>query len=245
MAKLKLALSFLTVIPIRITAAFQPGDLGRAASWYPLVGLLIGALVAGARFGLVQLFPDPIGAVLVVALWAALTGGLHLDGLVDCCDGLLASVSPERRLEIMKDPRLGTFGGAGLLLFLLAKIGAVMALSSQPGASALMPFLLAPALARWLILITARQPMARPGGLGAEFALGVTRRTYFFSAFIPLVLVILAGWRGLLAAALAHLWTLAVIRLARGRLGGVTGDVLGLTVESGELMVLLAFALRL
>ncbi len=245
MKQLKLALSFLTVLPVRITATLQPGDLGRSAAWFPLVGLLLGLLLAGARLGLARLFPDPLGAILVVALWAGLTGGLHLDGLADCCDGMLAAVTPERRLEIMKDPRLGTFGGAGLTLHLLIKTGALAALAVQPGADwtrALLPLLLAPALARWLILIAAVQPMARPGGLGAEFASGLSRRAFLCAALIPLALAGFGGLRGLAALALAHLAVLGVIRLARARLGGLTGDVLGLTVELGESAVLLAFA---
>lgn len=249
MTKLKLAFSFLTTIPVRITGEIQPGDLGRAAAWYPLVGLVIGLLLAAARAALGYLFPAQLTAILVVALWAALTGGLHLDGLADCCDGMLASVSPERRLEIMKDPRLGTFGGAGLLIHLLIKIGALAALPAVmlPGASwvtTLLPLLLAPALARWLILIVARQPSARPGGLGADFALGVSRQTFIAAALVPLLLTLLGGWRGLVAALLAHLVMLGVIRLARARLNGITGDVLGLTIELGEAAVLLAFAIR-
>jgi adenosylcobinamide-GDP ribazoletransferase len=249
MTKLKLALSFLTIFPVHLTEALQPGDLGRAAVWFPLVGMMIGLLVAVARLGLVSIFPGPLAAVLVVTVWVVLTGGLHLDGLADCCDGLLAAVPPERRLEIMKDPRLGTFGGAGLLLYLLIKIGALFAIPVliYPDSGILtsfLPLLLAPALARWLVLIVAHQPMARPGGLGAEFALGVSWRTFLFAALIPLILVALGGWRGLAAAFLAHLITLAVILFARSRLNGMTGDVLGLTIELGEAAVLLVFAIR-
>lgn len=247
MKSFKLALSFMTMIPVRVTESLQPGDLGRAGAWFPLVGLILGGLLALARWGLGVILPGPLDAVLVIALWAALTGGLHLDGLADCCDGLLASLPPERRLEIMKDPRLGTFGGAGLLLHLLLKIFALAAITSiaAQGPLSLLALLLAPVLARWLILITARQPMARPGGLGVEFALGLRQRAFFTAAVLPLALIVLCGWRGLLAALLAHLMVWGVIRLARARLGGVTGDVLGLTVELGELAVLLAFAVRL
>ncbi len=262
MKQLKLALSFLTVIPMRITWALQPGDLGRAAAWFPLVGLLIGALLAAAWWGFMYLFPSLLTAVLVVALWAGLTGGLHLDGLADCCDGLLAAVAPERRLEIMKDPRLGTFGGAGLILHLLIKISAVAVLPASAALFAathsttgralsasfvtvfvtVLPLLLAPALARWLILLVARQPMARSGGLGADFVTGLTWRAFLFAVLVPLGLVIAGGLRGLLAAAAAHLAVWGVVRLARARLGGVTGDVLGMTVELSEAVVLLVFA---
>jgi adenosylcobinamide-GDP ribazoletransferase len=247
MKGLRIALSFMTVLPVRSVASFQPGDLGRSASWFPLAGLLIGLLLAAAWWLLGLAFPDPLRAVLVVALWALLTGGLHLDGLADCCDALLAPVSVERRLEILKDPRLGSFGGTGLILALLLKVSALMALPQGAGWLGLLPLVFAPALARWLILLLARQPMARPGGLGAEFALGVTGRTYLFAALVPLGLVLAglafgAGWQVLLALALAHLVALGVIALARARLGGLTGDVLGLVVELGELAALLAFA---
>lgn len=249
MTKLKLALSFLTIFPVHLTETPQPGDLGRSAAWFPLVGVLIGLLVSVARLGLASIFPGPLAAVLAIALWVVLTGGLHLDGLADCCDGLLAAVPPERRLEIMKDPRLGTFGGAGLILFLLIKISALFAipvlLPPAPGfLASLLPFLLATALARWLILIVAHQPMARPGGLGADFAMGISWQTFFFAALIPLILIALAGWRGLAAVFVAHITTLAVILFARSRLHGMTGDVLGLTVELGEAAVLLVFAIR-
>jgi len=253
MNDLLLAIGFLTVFPVQ-TPAPQPGDLGRAGVWFPTVGLILGVILATAHFLLSQLFSPLLTAALVVALWAMLTGGLHLDGLADCCDGLFAAVSPERRLEIMRDPRLGAFGGLGLTLFLILKILALASL--QPlstfhlplSSSFLLPYcslLLAPSFARWLILLVARQPSARPGGLGTDFALGLTPRVFLLAALIPLALILLGGWRALIAAALAHLVAFVVIRLARARLGGITGDVLGLTVELSELAVLLAFAVNL
>ena len=105
------------------------------------------------------------------------------------------------------------------------------------------PFLFSPSLSRFLILLVARQPSARPGGLGADFALGLTPKVFILAALIPLVLILLGGWRALIAAALAHLVAFVIIRFARPRLGGITGDVLGLTVELTELTVLLTFAM--
>lgn len=251
-----LAIGFLTVFPVR-TSAPEPGDLGRAGRWFPIVGLVLGVMLAVAHFLLSQLFSPLLAAALVVALWAALTGGLHLDGLADCCDGLFAAVSPERRLEIMRDPRLGAFGGMGLILFLILKILAVASLPSSPfvlgplSFSLLPTFVLSPSsfvlsasLSRFLILLVARQPLARPGGLGADFALGLTPKVFILAALIPLVLILLGGWRALIATALAHLVAFIIIRLARSRLGGVTGDVLGLTVELAELAILLTFSVK-
>ncbi len=248
MRRFLLALSFLTTLPARLKEPPKPGDLGWAAIWFPAVGLVIGLLLAGLSYLLARIFPDLLAGGLVVAAWAGLTGGLHLDGLADCFDGLLPAVSRERRLEILHDPRLGSFGAIGLALFLILKVSATAALL-QAGQSwvwqPLLGLLLAPVLARWLILPVGRQPMVRPGGLGAEFALGLRKNEVFLGGLLPLGLTLLGGWRGLLGAALALLAALGAVRLARSRLEGLTGDVLGLVVELAELMVLLAFALHL
>jgi adenosylcobinamide-GDP ribazoletransferase len=242
MKSLKLAFAFMTVLPVRLKGDLSPGDLGRASGWYPLVGVVIGGLVWLAKYELQQVFPLLLAAVLSVAFWVSLSGGLHLDGLADCFDGMLNSSLPERRLEIMKDPRLGTFGGIGLVLALLIKVATVYSLA--PGHDWI-AILLAAALGRWMILLAGKQPLARPGGMGADFALGLTKGSFAWAIILPLVLVILGGWRGVLAAGLAHLAALGIFGLARSRLGGVTGDVYGLLVEVTELVVLLTFVVQI
>jgi adenosylcobinamide-GDP ribazoletransferase len=179
---------------------------------------------------------------LVLALWVVLTGGLHLDGLADCCDGMLNSSPSERRLDIMRDARLGAFGGIGLVLYLLVKLAAI---ASLPPGNALIALLAAPVVGRWLMLVAAQQPMARSGGLGYDFRLGFRPRAYLL-AVAPLVLLgIFAGWTMLAALAAAHLAAWGVFALARAALGGLTGDVCGLTIELGELVVLVIFAVQL
>lgn len=238
--ELILAFSFLTVIPMP-TLVYQPGLLGRAGRWFPLVGLVIGGLLLLAHWGLSLLFPPLLTAALVTTLWAALTGGLHLDGLADCCDGLLAATSRERRLEIMRDPRTGAFAVIGLVLFLLLKVTALAALST-----ALPALLLAPTWARWLLFWVARQPLARPSGLGADFAAGLTGRNQGLALLLPLLLLFpfltLQTVLAILAALGATAW---LIHIARQRLGGVTGDVYGLVVEMSELTILLICAATL
>ncbi len=237
-----LALSFLTAIPVR-TSAPQPGDLGRAAIWFPLIGAGLGAVLAAANYLLTLFFQPFIVSAILIALWAALTSGLHLDGLADCCDGLFASVSSERRLEIMRDPRLGSFGVIGLVLFLILKVLALTFASLDTPFATVPMLLFAPALARWLILVVALQPSARPGGMGADFALGLNLFVFAFAALVPFgLLIAFFSPRLLVAAAIAHLVTIAIIAFVRTRLGGVTGDVFGLTVEVSELIILLAFA---
>ena len=121
------AIGFLTVLPVH-NVMLPPEEMGRASRWFPLVGLLIGAILLVVYWVCQFLFPSLLTAVFIVTAWAALTGGLHLDGLCDCCDGLLAPVSTERRLEIMKDPRVGAFAAIGLVLFLMLKTSAVYTL---------------------------------------------------------------------------------------------------------------------
>jgi adenosylcobinamide-GDP ribazoletransferase len=258
-----LAISFLTTLPVPAAAASAGGAanarqaLGRAGVWFPVVGLVLGLLLTGAHWLLARLFEPLLAAGLLVTLWAALTGGLHLDGLADCGDGLLAATTRERRLEIMRDPRLGSFGGLSLLLFVLLKVLAVAGLAADsPGGLApvisrladgwaLLPFAIAAVTARWLLLLAGRQPGARPDGLGAAFASGLRPGALWVAGALTLAVAALGGWRGLAALAAAHVAAATVFAVARARLGGLTGDVFGLTVELAELAVLLVFAARL
>src|SRR5215216_7002194 len=121
MRTLRIAFGLMTTLPFPLLDDWSPGDSGRASVWYPLVGLVIGALTWLVWKGAMLLFPSLVAGIIALIAWVALTGGLHLDGLADCCDGLLASVSVERRLEIMKDPHLGAFGVIGLILILFLK----------------------------------------------------------------------------------------------------------------------------
>jgi adenosylcobinamide-GDP ribazoletransferase len=264
MNRLRIAISFLTILPLRPRSEPQTGDLGRSAAWFPAVGLLIGGLVSIALLLFSRLFPPLLAAALSAAVWVFLTGGLHLDGLADCCDGLFSAASPQRRLEILRDPRRGAFGLTGLALFLILKVAALASLSeswsggSQPHPNpgegwlwwgepypAILVVVLAAVFSRWMVLFAARQPTARPGGLAADFALGLTRRSLVFAGLLPMALVLAGGLRGLAAAGVASLLTLAIIRFARSRLGGITGDVFGVIIELSELAVLIIFAANL
>lgn len=233
------ALSLLTILPVRLKQPPAPGDSGRAAAWYPAAGLVIGCAAAGTGWLAGQVIPPLPAAGLTLAAWILLSGGLHLDGLADCCDGLLNASSPERRLEIMRDPRLGSFGAIGLGLTLILKTAALISLPY--GAQGLLAILLAASGGRWLVLLAGRQPLARPGGMGADFVLGLKPAALLWGALIPLALAVLGGIRGLAALLAALLAAGGVILLARQRIGGVTGDVFGAVVELGELAILLTF----
>jgi adenosylcobinamide-GDP ribazoletransferase len=221
-------------LPIRLPADWSPGDSGRASVWYPFVGLVIGAITWFAWNGANRVFPPLVASVLTLIVWVLLTGGLHLDGLADCCDGLFMSAAPERRLEVMKDPHLGAFGVIGLVLVLMLKAVALSAVPS-PG------ILLATSLARWCILPAALMPLARPSGMGADFAAGFRRSFIIWGAIIPLAIAIILGMRGVLSVVAGLLAAALVLWLAKARIGGITGDVFGMVVEVVEATVLIAF----
>ena len=247
MRNLRIAFGLLTTLPFGMPEDWQPGDSGRAGIWYPLVGLVIGGLTWLAWQALTLYFPPLVTGVLTLLVWVALTGGLHLDGLADCCDGLFAPATPERRLEIMKDPRLGTFGGVCLILVLMLKIAALSSLAPSAGIG----IILAASLSRWCILPAGLLSLARAGGnvphrgMGADFASGLRRGAIFVSAVLPLGLAFLLGTQGLFAALAAVLAAAAVLGLAKTRINGVTGDVFGALVEVTETIVLLIFTLAL
>ena len=121
------AVGFLTTLPTR-TVVWQADLLSRAGRWFGLVGLLIGAILLAAQWLLAPWLPALPLAALQLALWAGLTGFLHLDGLADCGDGLLAPVSRERRFVIMQDSRVGAFGAVTLGLRLLLKFSVIATL---------------------------------------------------------------------------------------------------------------------
>jgi adenosylcobinamide-GDP ribazoletransferase len=231
------AVGFLTRLPIRKLSS-PAADLAHAAAWFPYVGLLMGGLLAAFHFLLVRLLPTWLTAPLMLGLWAGLTGFMHLDGLADCFDGLFAPVSRERRLEILHDPRIGSFGATGLFLFLFIKTGAIAALGGQAGRA----LLFAPVLARWWVLVVARAPQAYPGGMGERMAAAVKPGTLITAVIVPVLISVLCGLPVIPAIVFSGLVTGIIIHIAREKLGGVTGDVMGLTVECTEAAVLLIFA---
>ncbi len=240
MRNLRIAFGLMTTLPFRLPDDWSAGDSGRASVWYPLVGLVIGALTWLAWRGATLVFAPLVAGVIALVVWVALTGGLHLDGLADCFDGLFASVIRERRLEIMKDPHIGAFGVIGLILVLLLKAAVLASLTS----TASLGILLAASLGRWCILPAGLLPLARSSGMGADFASGFRRTFLLWGAILPLAVAILLGWRGILSALTGAGAAALILWFAKSRIGGVTGDVFGMIVEIVELVVLLAFVVN-
>lgn len=237
MTRLLLAARYLTVVPLPGSAHAGLAEIGRAAGWFPVVGLALGAVLAVLERLTSWLFPPLLAALLVVTAWKLLTGGLHLDGLADCLDGLTGG-DPAHRLAIMHDSRIGAFGVIGLILFLFLEIAAVAELPSSVRWRAL---LLAPAIGRATPALLGRlYPAARPDGHGAAFCAGVGPLVApLTAAFALAVSVAVFGVLGIVVLAIAFLATLGVASLIARGLGGITGDVLGAGVEAAELAALL------
>ena len=237
MRSLGLALRYLTIAPIPAGAHVEPTTLGRAAAWFPPIGLAIGLVVAGAEWMIGALFPPLLDALLTVTVWKLLTGGLHLDGLADCLDGLVGR-DPADRLRIMRDSRIGAFGAIGLILFLLLEVAAVAELSPETRWRTLSA---APALARamppfvaWIF------PSATPLGQGATFRSGLRRARVLVALLLGAAVTVAAlGVTGLAVLVLVVAVSLGLGWFFTHRLGGVTGDVLGATIEIAELIALL------
>jgi adenosylcobinamide-GDP ribazoletransferase len=230
LADLLAAFAFLTILPIR---AASPNPPGRIFACFPLVGLVIGAAVSAAAS--IPFLPRDVAAFLALALWAILTGGLHLDGFGDSCDGLLATTTPERRLEIMKDPRAGAYAVVGLALLLLGKWVALREVAP-------LLLVLPPVMGRWAMAMAAYfYPYARSSGVGAHFRDGLGRAQIIAASAFAGVLAVLSGWPVLLVVLIAPITVFVVGRWAASRLGGgLTGDVYGALCELTELMCLIA-----
>jgi adenosylcobinamide-GDP ribazoletransferase len=231
------AITFLTILPLRRHA---PGDLGPAAGWFPVVGVLVGALAGALLVAAEPLVGAQVAATLAVAAVVVVTGALHVDGLADCADALGARGGRERRLAIMRDPAVGVFGTLALILWALLVIGALADLERT---DALLTLVSAAAIGRWGALLHAvAAPPARRDGLGVGFAVRPVALVPATLATIAVALLANPSSRGLaallagvLAAALVSLW-------ARRTLGGRTGDTLGATVALGEVAVCLTIA---
>ncbi|WP_414407242.1 adenosylcobinamide-GDP ribazoletransferase, partial [Synechococcus sp. R55.7] len=254
------ALTFYTALPLGWV-----GDLPfeGIAAWLPGVGVLLGGILSLAGI-LLQIFPNPVRAALLLALWVLLTGGLHLDGVADTADGLAINVhknpykgDPERstedgqksdlqgsrrRLQVMSDSHTGAYGVLALVLLLLLKFAALSSVRAWP------LLLLVPAWGRWgQLLAIALYPYLREQG-SARF---LKDSTSLPGSLWPGTLLVLAitgglGWAGILAWPPLLLWTLgsalgawAVGYWIYRQLGGHTGDTYGATVEWSEAIALL------
>ncbi|GEP02498.1 adenosylcobinamide-GDP ribazoletransferase [Methylobacterium oxalidis] len=223
-----------------------PPDFRTVPRMLPLAGLVLAlpaalVLLAGRGLGLGPF----LAATLAVATLVLVTGALHEDGLADVADGFGGGADPARRLEIMRDSRIGAYGGAALVLALALRIGALATLLDRTGAAAAVALILAASLSRTAALTPmVLLPPARPGGASASVG-RPSKSATGLAGLLALVLVLLSLPFGLpfgglvLMPVLAVAASLAVTALARARIGGQTGDVIGACQQTAEIGALL------
>ncbi len=242
------ALAFYTRLPAG--SAQLPPTMHGTIIWLPFIGVLVGILTALGTGLFSFLFPAPLCGLAGCFLWTAITGGLHLDGLCDCADGLVLEASPEKRLQVMKDSRLGTFGGCALFFDLAFKACALTLILEKtvfalPGITGF--FLLAKDLAfaaflaRCTVMPAMLLPSARHGGMGEATKDGLTQKTLMFFLVLAVCLSAVQGLQGLCALVTAAAVAALFLRWTKARIGGVTGDVYGCLIEITECTVLLVF----
>lgn len=237
-----IALQFLSSLPIRLPGMPEPRDLGRSLLFYPLVGLLFGAILWVFNWLLLGT-PTLLHAALLLSVWVLLSGGLHLDGLADSADAWLGGFGDrERTLTIMKDPRSGPIAVVTLVLVLLLKFTALLALIEQSHSLAL---IIVPLIGRSALLgLFLTTPYVRAGGLGQALADHLPRSTgKQVLAVSALACVLIAGVSGVLALVLAALGFVWLRQVMLRRLGGTTGDTAGAMLELLEFAVLVGLAL--
>ncbi len=230
------ALQFLTRLPAPRFAEFDPQDLSRSAIWFPLIGILVGGAVAAAAWAGGHGSPW-IGALAGLVVWVWITGGLHIDGLGDVADALAAAHRvPERFLEVLRDPHVGAFGAMAIGLQLIAKLVLLAEISTT---SALLALVLVPAWARWGTLVWSLAVPPLASGSGERFSWEINRPATMVQG---IALAALSLW--IAPALLAALLVIPALALYwRLRLGGITGDCLGASVEVTESLLLLALGI--
>lgn len=231
------AVRFLTVVPLRPTPGAD--DLGRSLAYFPLVGACLGLALAVVDVATQPVLSQPVRSAVLLGLLAAMTGALHLDGLVDSFDGLFGGHDPQRRLEIMRDSAIGSFGAVAGILVLLVQYVCLVELAGWMRLGGLLAMA---ALGRWaMVYATVGFPYARPEGLGVAFKGGAGRQQLVAATLFAAVVLIAAlgpGGVALLGVAWIGAWLMALYCLTR--VPGLTGDLYGAINELAAALVLLA-----
>ncbi|HKN88261.1 MAG TPA: adenosylcobinamide-GDP ribazoletransferase [Nitrospiraceae bacterium] len=236
-----MAWHFLTVIPLASAHHDPtPSDLARSMGWFPLVGLILGTLLAVSDLLLATIFSPSIVNVLMIVILVLLTGGLHLDGLADSVDGLAGGRTSADRLKIMRDAHIGALGATGLMLALALRYAALIAL---PQSSRFAVLLCMPAVGRWAMVVggIGSHYARREGGLAQPFLQQLSGRDVIGATVVLVIAFALSV--GLIGALVGCIVIVVVTRgltiLAHKLLGGITGDTLGATNEAAEIVFLL------
>jgi len=234
------ALQFLTIIRTPLRHKPITETAGQSLSYFPLVGLILGAILLGLHYGLSLVLPAAVVPALLITTLAILTGAQSIDGFIDTCDGVFATKSKKERLAIMSDTKVGAFGIVGVVLLILLKYASLFSVTMIVPALLLMP-----TLSRWaMVFMIFIFPYAKRSGLGLPFKQGASWQRLAAATLIAMVpSMILLRWWGL--ALMTAVWFVAfgIAHFFRSRLGGLTGDNYGAINELSEVLVLLLIIL--
>ncbi len=204
--------------------------------FFPLAGLLVGGLSGTIYYLTAKLFSRGIAVALTLIAWIALTGALHWDGVADCLDGFSYPGTPEKRFSIMKDPHHGTFSMIGICCSLILKAALISSVAPE---KATLLFALISALARWGMLLMLQYPLANPNGMAAALIKNCPKWTPLPALIFPLIPAFFLNFRFLLLFVPTVLVPFLIVWIARNKIGGINGDVMGLTIETIEIVLLL------
>lgn len=233
-----LILQFFTTIPVPFEVEFKVEDLGKGVIYLPFVGVIIGVSLVAVNYLSSFLSSDTVSALFTVIAGVLITGGLHLDGLADTFDGIFSYRSKEKMLEIMKDPRLGTFGGMALFFALLLKIAFIMSISKT---LILKTVFIMPVFGRLgMIWCAGTSKYAREkSGMGsATIDFTGFREIVICTGITILTTFLIMGPAMIFPLATTIIFTVVFTRFICSRIGGTTGDILGACTELSETVVL-------
>jgi adenosylcobinamide-GDP ribazoletransferase len=239
--EIRLALGFLTILPVAPANTVCPQTVTASFRWFPLVGFVMGAVLCLEDFTVGLFLTRALRSAIVLMSLAIVTGAVHLDGLADTADALGAGRNRARALEILRDSRVGSFGALALVFVTVLKILALAELRGMPRYAALW---LAPGLARWAMVAVAwRREYLRAQGAGSVLLDPENPSGLLVASFTAVVAVsLVASTRALLACVVAIAVAIALRAFYRRWLGGLTGDLIGAAGEIVEVCVLVAMA---
>ncbi|MDF2635937.1 MAG: Cobalamin synthase [Pelosinus sp.] len=234
---------FLTRIPIKVQTHWTPESFSNSVKFFPLIGGIIGLLLAGILYGTESFWgakvPIHLMAIGLILIEILITGGLHCDGLMDTVDGIFSGRPREKMLEIMKDSRVGAFGAMSFCLLIFVKYSLIMDIDPLllPVAILVMPIVGRTAVVAAITMY----PYARSEGLGKAFYQSAHKYTLWVAGIFSALLLIPLGKLVIISGVVGITFALLLSEYISKRLGGLTGDVYGAIIELTEIITLLVF----
>ena len=244
------ALKFLTIIPVPWQREVSPEELGRSTGYFPVVGIIIGLVLAGSNWLLGLILPSAIVNVLLIVCMVVISGALHLDGFVDTCDGIAGHKTVEDRWRVMHDSRVGGFGVVGVCCLLLVKY---ISLNAVPEPLLMVTLVLMPVISRWaMVYAIFAYPYGRPSGLGKIVKQETNWQRFTMATLITLAVAIGLARLAKIAyfylvglAIMFGIWVIVMVMATylKHKFSGLTGDTYGAINEVAEVCVLILVCL--